>query len=292
MLRLINDFQVTLNGPLTAAGEVLPLASADAAKLDLTGGGEYLLTLADSLVYSERSKMEIVRVSAGLAIAREQEGTTAQDWGVGDYVMCLVTAGVMAELAPPTIVAATPPTFAPQVAGQQWILDAEEFQSRYVAKALGSVFGWRWAERETVLGPTQQISIMTESPAGVDLPPHVGAQVYTFPGLGSGVIQQLNLAAMPFGNEMRFDVLLQPSDAVTVDLDVSLIENPVGTDPYVSTETMPAGVTVSVVNGRVRIACTDNAQLRVEIYAGSVALDYEAGVHIYKIPFPEYIYIN
>lgn len=290
MLRFINDFQITLDGQLTAVGTVLPISGTNAAKLDLTGDGEYLLTLSDSLIFAERTAMEIVRVSSGLALERGQEGTTAQLWESGTFVICAVTAGGLAEIAPPTIVSDTVPMSAPQAAGQQWIYEDQGAKRRYVAMGSSSIFDWRWMERDPVLGPTAQIAVTVASPSAIDLQAHEGAQVSTALGLASAT-QQLNFPAMPAGAETRFDLFLQPFDALTVDIDCSDVEGTAVEGPFVSTETMPAGVTVSVVSGRVRIACTNYADLRVEIIAGSDALGFDSAVVI-TAPFPEYIAIN
>jgi len=145
MLSFINDFQATIAGDLSDSDIELPLSPADISRLDFSGGQEYLLTLADSLDPSARTMTEIVRVSAGLAIERGQEGTTPHSWPAGTPVMCSITAGGLAEIASPSsgpappVVADTPPDRPPLLPGELWVTP----QRAYIAQTAGTVHGWR-----------------------------------------------------------------------------------------------------------------------------------------------------
>ena len=145
MLSFINDFQATIAGDLSDSDIELPLSPADISRLDFSGGQEYLLTLADSIDIRERSRVEIVRVSAGLQLQRGREGTEAQSWPEGSLIMCSITAGGLAEIAKPSnepatpVVSDMPPDRPPLFPGELWVTP----QRAYIAQASPTMHGWR-----------------------------------------------------------------------------------------------------------------------------------------------------
>ena len=95
---IANNVNTTLGAPASSSATTLTLASS--ANLPTLGTGQQMpLTLNDAatgLVY------EIVYVTAisgaTLTVLRGQEGTTAQNWSVGDYAACMHTAQTTASI--------------------------------------------------------------------------------------------------------------------------------------------------------------------------------------------------
>lgn len=96
-IRYINNWITQLTGILSAAGNILPVPAEVLARLDLTGGGEYVLTLADSLNPLEASAFEIVKLSS-TGLVRGLESTTPRQWPAGTVIYCSLTAGALAGL--------------------------------------------------------------------------------------------------------------------------------------------------------------------------------------------------
>ncbi len=95
-MKYINNWSALLTSPLSPGDTVLPIPPEAAARLDLSG--VYWLTLTDSANPLEQTQWEIVEVSAGLAIARGKDGTTAQDWPAETLIYCALTAGQLTAL--------------------------------------------------------------------------------------------------------------------------------------------------------------------------------------------------
>ncbi|SDS21709.1 hypothetical protein SAMN05216421_1117 [Halopseudomonas xinjiangensis] len=219
MLRFINDFQVSLNGPLDAAGTVLPLAAADAARLDLASGGEYLLTLTDNLDATQRTAVEIVRVSDGLAIQRGLEGTAARAWGSGALVMCSITAGGLAEVASTPIVAPVPPSSAPDKVGAEWIAAVEEgLPFIYRASGTGHVYDWQRIDRQS-FAPFQVIAIDADAPLPVQVLPHHAVDVYV--SGATNPVQRLVLPALKAFSDVVIPFIVESADSLTLEVDFS-----------------------------------------------------------------------
>lgn len=189
MLSFINDFQATIAGDLAGSDTELPLSPADIARLDFSGGQEYLLTLADSLDPSARTMTEIVRVSAGLAIERGQEGTTPHSWPAGTPVMCSITAGGLAEIAGSggggggggVTISNMPPLDAPAAAGLMWLYTNGPDQALYCATGASSPHDWAriWPREygavwridpahSTIFSPGPADTLIVDMAGGVD----------------------------------------------------------------------------------------------------------------------------
>lgn len=103
MQRFVNNFAAQLTGGLAAAGTVLPISSAAAARLLMGEGDYYLLTLVATLDASQQTTVEVVKATAGaggaINIERAQEGLSAVEWPAGAWVFCSITAGTLDGLA-------------------------------------------------------------------------------------------------------------------------------------------------------------------------------------------------
>ena len=93
-----NNVNTTLAAPLTSSGITLTLASS--ANLPALSSGQVMpLTLNDA---ATGTFYEIVYVTAisgvTLTVTRGQEGTSALNWGVGDYAACMHTADTVASV--------------------------------------------------------------------------------------------------------------------------------------------------------------------------------------------------
>ncbi|MDY0250699.1 MAG: hypothetical protein RBR45_11700 [Pseudomonas sp.] len=97
-MKYINNWITQLTAPLPADATVLPISPVAAARLDLSGTNHYWLTLTNSANPLEQTQWEIVEVSAGLAIARGKDGTTAQGWPAETLIYCALTAGQLTAL--------------------------------------------------------------------------------------------------------------------------------------------------------------------------------------------------
>lgn len=143
MLAFINDWQTTLQAPLDSSNQ-LHIEPGAADRLNFAGGREYLLTLTDHLDLAQRTRSEIIRMSAGHTIQRAQEGTYAQEWPAGTIVMCSITAGGLVELATSSGGAAPteaiyPPDRPPLALGELWITPYRA----YIAQSTGTLYGWQ-----------------------------------------------------------------------------------------------------------------------------------------------------
>ena len=96
--RYVNNWLAQLESELAAGASALPVPAAALERLDLTGGGEYVLTITNSLDPSEQSAFEVVRLSS-VGMARGEEGTTDRAWPAGSYAYCSITAGELEKLA-------------------------------------------------------------------------------------------------------------------------------------------------------------------------------------------------
>ncbi len=95
-MNYINNWITTLTAPLSDTDTVLPIDPVSASRLDLAGA--YRLTLVNSLNPLEQTQIEIVDVSAGLALSRGKEGTVAQSWPADTLIYCALTAGQLTDL--------------------------------------------------------------------------------------------------------------------------------------------------------------------------------------------------
>ncbi|MDF3840492.1 hypothetical protein [Pseudomonas citronellolis] len=95
--RYVNNWLTRLNAALPAGGASLPVPQAALNRLDLSNGGQYFLTLVNSLNPLEQSAFEVVLLTAS-GLQRAQEGTNDVQWPTGSYVYCAVTAGAIAML--------------------------------------------------------------------------------------------------------------------------------------------------------------------------------------------------
>lgn len=97
-MNYINNWITKLSAPLSAGDTLLPIPPSAAARLTLTDGGKYWLTLVNSLNPLEQTQWEIVEVSVGLSLLRERDGTEAQDWPAETLIYCALTAGQLTAL--------------------------------------------------------------------------------------------------------------------------------------------------------------------------------------------------
>lgn len=97
--RYVNNWLTRLEQQLAADAVTLPVPSGALAKLDLTGGGEYTLSVTNTLE-PEAQTVEIMRLTAD-GLIRAQEGTMAQDWPAGSFVYHALTAAQIEALSQP-----------------------------------------------------------------------------------------------------------------------------------------------------------------------------------------------
>jgi len=99
-MNFIDNWAGLLTAELAADGTVLPVTPELLARLDLSGAGEYVLTLTDKAdcLNDPAPVYEIVRITAA-GLQRGQEGTTAQAWPADTIVFAGITAGMLEALA-------------------------------------------------------------------------------------------------------------------------------------------------------------------------------------------------
>ena len=96
-----NNVNTTLAAAATSSSTTLTLASSNHMPSSIPSGEYLALTLNDA---ATRSVFEIVYATsisgATVTVIRGQEGTTAQNWQVGDYIYASNTAGILSSFAP------------------------------------------------------------------------------------------------------------------------------------------------------------------------------------------------
>lgn len=100
-MRYVNNWITRLTAGLDSDGDVLPVDPGMLARLDLSGGEQYTLTLVSTLDPLQQNAVEVVTISAsggGHILTRAREGTSAQDWPFETYVYACVTAGILEQL--------------------------------------------------------------------------------------------------------------------------------------------------------------------------------------------------
>ena len=101
----VNNFQTFLEQPVSTTATVLFTASA-AGLPTINPGQQIPLTLASGS--NNRGPYETVYatqvVGNAITVLRAQEGTTAQNWNVGDRVQCGPTAGTVMPMGYPELI--------------------------------------------------------------------------------------------------------------------------------------------------------------------------------------------
>ena len=96
-----NNVNTTLAAAVTSSSTTLTLASSNHLPSSIPSGSYLALTLNDA---ATRSVFEIVYATSvsgsTVTVIRGQEGTTAQNWQVGDYIYASNTAGILSSFAP------------------------------------------------------------------------------------------------------------------------------------------------------------------------------------------------
>jgi len=96
-----NNVNTTLAAAVTSSSTTLTLASSNNLPSSIPSGSYFALTLNDA---ATRSVFEVVYATsisgATVTVIRGQEGTTAQNWQVGDYIYASNTAGILSSFAP------------------------------------------------------------------------------------------------------------------------------------------------------------------------------------------------
>ena len=96
-----NNVNTTLAAAVTPSSTTLTLASSSHLPSSIPSGSYLELTLNDA---ATRSVFEIVYATSvsgsTVTVIRGQEGTTAQNWQVGDYIYASNTAGILSSFAP------------------------------------------------------------------------------------------------------------------------------------------------------------------------------------------------
>ena len=96
-----NNVNTTLAAAATSSSSTLTLASSNHLPSSIPSGSYLALTLNDA---ATRSVFEIVYATSvsgsTVTVIRGQEGTTAQNWQVGDYIYASNTAGILSSFAP------------------------------------------------------------------------------------------------------------------------------------------------------------------------------------------------
>ena len=96
-----NNVNTTLAAAATSSSSTLTLASSNHLPSSIPSGSYLALTLNDA---ATRSVFEIVYATSvsgsTVTVIRGQEGTTAQNWKIGDYIYASNTAGILSSFAP------------------------------------------------------------------------------------------------------------------------------------------------------------------------------------------------
>lgn len=96
-----NNASTTLGSALSSSGTSITLASATNFPSSIPTGFVLPVTLNDA---ATRSIFEVCYITAisgtTLTVTRAQEGTTAQNWAIGDYAYCAWTYGFMQSVSP------------------------------------------------------------------------------------------------------------------------------------------------------------------------------------------------
>ncbi len=91
---ITNFFNTTLSAAASSSATTLSVASSTNLPTSLAPGQMFPIVLNDA---ATRTLFEVCYVTAisgtTLTVLRAQEGTTAQNWSVGDYIRCVPTAG-------------------------------------------------------------------------------------------------------------------------------------------------------------------------------------------------------
>ncbi|MCJ8168625.1 hypothetical protein [Atopomonas sediminilitoris] len=95
MQKYLNNWQSVLTAGISAADVSVPINSADAAKLSLSGADYYVATL------EQGGTLEVVKITAvsgaTLTIERGQEGTTVSAWATGAALEMRLTAAALSR---------------------------------------------------------------------------------------------------------------------------------------------------------------------------------------------------
>lgn len=100
-MKYVNNWKYELTAGFSPDQATLPLPAGAIARLNLTEGVEYLLTLSATLNPTAPAETEIIRLAGaagGYVIARGQEGTQETAWPAGAHIWCAITAGALETL--------------------------------------------------------------------------------------------------------------------------------------------------------------------------------------------------
>jgi hypothetical protein len=184
-----NNVNTTLAAAVTSSSTTLTLASSNNLPSSIPSGSYFALTLNDA---ATRSVFEVVYATsisgATVTVIRGQEGTTAQNWQVGDYIYASNTAGILSSFAPvegsannPFAVApasSSAPQNAPQY-GQMFQLLTPSASGNITLTAL-----------RTIVVPTATSAITLTMQPGT-----IGAQECQIEGTSYGVTVQSNVSS-------------------------------------------------------------------------------------------------
>ena len=184
-----NNVNTTLAAAVTSSSTTLTLASSNHLPSSIPSGSYLALTLNDA---ATRSVFEIVYATSvsgsTVTVIRGQEGTTAQNWQVGDYIYASNTAGILSSFAPvegstnnPFAVApasSSAPQNAPQY-GQMFNLQQPSASGNITLSAL-----------RTIVIPTATAAITLTMEPGT-----TAGQWCEIVGTGAGVTVQSNVSS-------------------------------------------------------------------------------------------------
>lgn len=224
-----NNVNTTLAAAATSSSSTLTLASSNHLPSSIPSGSYLALTLNDA---ATRSVFEVVYATsisgATVTVIRGQEGTTAQNWQVGDYIYASNTAGILSSFAPvegstnnPFAVApasSSAPQNAPQY-GQMFQLLTPSASGNITLTALrtivvptatsaitltmqpGTIVGQECQIVGTSAGVTVQSNVSSGSPL-FTLPDNTNVYSFTLSGYGDVLVlvwDGLNWRARTFG---------------------------------------------------------------------------------------------
>ena len=115
-----NNFKTTLSAPFAAGHSTMSVVNFLGMSSPVSGEEYELLTISDGVNY-EIVKV-LTRVTSTLTVEREQEGTTARDWGVGADVYGANTAGTMRRFQQGYVQIADDTVFTDIAVGSLWLV--------------------------------------------------------------------------------------------------------------------------------------------------------------------------
>lgn len=184
-----NNVNTTLAVAATSSSSTLTLASTSHLPSSIPSGSYLALTLNDA---ATRSVFEIVYATsvsgATVTVLRGQEGTTANNWQVGDYIYASNTAGILSSFAPVEGSASNP--FAVASASSSAPQNAPQYGQMFQLLTPSASGNITLTALRTIVAPTATAAITLTMQPGT-----VAGQECEIVGTSYGVTVQSNVAS-------------------------------------------------------------------------------------------------